>query len=75
MSKLPAVTALKVIKKARKAGFIFDREAKGSHQIWYNPKTHQRFTLPFHKGKTLKRKTIKSIITQMGLTAEEFNRL
>lgn len=73
--KLPAITALKVIKKAKKAGFIFDRYAKGSHQIWYNPETKKRFTLPFHRGNILKRKTIKSIIDQMGLTIEQFNRL
>jgi len=75
MTRFPALTAKKVIKKARKAGFIFDRYAKGSHQIWYNPKTKKRFTIPFHRGKTLKRKTLKSIINQMGLTTQQFNRL
>lgn len=75
MTKLPAITATKVTRKARKAGFIFDRQAKGSHQIWYNPKTKKRFTVPVHKSKTLKRKTIKNIISQMGFTVDQFNRL
>lgn len=73
--KFPALKATVVIKKAKKAGFIFDRYAKGSHQIWYNPKTKRRFTIPVHAGKTLKRKTLKNIILQMNLTLEEFNSL
>lgn len=73
--RFPSLTTAKVIKKARKAGFIFDRYAKGSHQIWYSPEKRKRFTIPVHKGKTLKRKTLKSIINQMGLTVEEFRRL
>jgi predicted RNA binding protein YcfA (HicA-like mRNA interferase family) len=33
MTKLPAFTAREVIKKLKKAGFAFDRQAKGSHEI------------------------------------------
>lgn len=28
-----------VIKKARKAGFIFRRNTGGSHEVWWNEKT------------------------------------
>jgi len=73
--RFPALTAVKVIKKARKVGFVFDRHAKGSHQIWYHPMKKKRFTIPVHRGKTLKRKTLKSIINQMGLTLQEFSKL
>ena len=37
MTKLPSMTASDVIKKLKKGGFVFDRYAKGSHEIWYNP--------------------------------------
>ena len=37
-----AFTAKEVIRKLRRAGFAFDRQAKGSHEIWYNPQTHRR---------------------------------
>lgn len=46
MSKLPEVSYKDLIKKLRRAGFIFDRQAKGSHEIWYNPKTKRRTTIP-----------------------------
>jgi predicted RNA binding protein YcfA (HicA-like mRNA interferase family) len=33
MAKLPVMTAIEVIRGLKKAGFIFDRQAKGSHEI------------------------------------------
>ena len=36
--------------KLRKAGFEFDRQAKGSHEIWWNPTTRARTTLVNHPG-------------------------
>ncbi|MEA3293412.1 MAG: type II toxin-antitoxin system HicA family toxin [Euryarchaeota archaeon] len=30
--RLPSLTARDVIKKLKKAGFVFDRQAKGSHE-------------------------------------------
>jgi len=33
MSRLPSFKASEVIHKLRKAGFVFDRHAKGSHEI------------------------------------------
>ena len=40
MSRLPTLTYREVIARLRRAGFVFDRQAKGSHEIWYNPDTH-----------------------------------
>jgi predicted RNA binding protein YcfA (HicA-like mRNA interferase family) len=33
MAKLPVLTAIEVIRGLKKAGFVFDRQAKGSHEI------------------------------------------
>ena len=32
MSRLPSMTYRDVIQRLRKAGFVFDRQAKGSHE-------------------------------------------
>jgi len=32
-----------------KAGFEFDRNAKGSHEIWWNPANRKRTTAPNHR--------------------------
>lgn len=75
MTRFPAYTYRKAIKKLRKLGFVFDRQAKGSHELWYNPKTHKRVLVPRHRGKTIKRRTLKSIIVETGLSVKEFTKL
>jgi predicted RNA binding protein YcfA (HicA-like mRNA interferase family) len=55
MTKLPSLTSKEVIGKLRKAGFVFDRQAKGSHEIWLNPMTRRRTTVPNHLGATTPR--------------------
>lgn len=72
MTKLPTLTARKVIRKLKKAGFVFDRQAKGSHEIWYNPTTRKRTTVPNHPGADIPVGTMREIIKQAGLTVEEF---
>ena len=38
----------KIIKKMRKLGFVFDRQAASSHEIWWNPMTGKRTTILNH---------------------------
>lgn len=75
MTKIPAYTDKEMIKKLRKLGFVFERQAKGSHEFWVNPETHQRVMIPRHAGKMLSRKTTKGIIEAIGKTVEEFVKL
>ncbi|HHT9135351.1 MAG TPA: type II toxin-antitoxin system HicA family toxin [Candidatus Avalokitesvara rifleensis] len=71
MSRLPSLTAREVLRKLKKAGFVFDRQAKGSHEIWYNPATKRRTTIPHHPG-DIPKGTLKAILQQAGLTLGEF---
>jgi len=75
MAKLPALTASEVIHGLKKAGFVFDRQAKGSHEIWYNPITKRRTTVPNHPGLDIPKGTLKAILKEAGLSTEEFLRL
>ena len=68
---LPQLRAIDVIRKLRRAGFEFDRHAKGSHEIWYNPETRRRVVVPNHPGDVPKG-TLRHMIRQAGLTVEEF---
>lgn len=63
----------KVIKKARKAGFIIRRKTKGTHEIWWNEETKKTCVIPHHKE--IKRGTLKNIIKQMGISEKEFKNL
>ena len=73
-SQLPALRVTEFIRKLRKAGFVFDRQAKGSHEIWRNQDTQRRVIVPNHPGDIPKEKK-KKMIQQAGLTVEEFNDL
>lgn len=72
MTRLPSLTTREVIKKLKKAGFVFDRQAKGSYEIWYNPITKRRTTIPNHPGIDIPKGTLKAIIKEAGLSVEEF---
>ncbi|MBK9092162.1 MAG: type II toxin-antitoxin system HicA family toxin [Anaerolineae bacterium] len=71
MSRLPSLTYREVIARLRRAGFVFDRQAKGSHEIWYNPETHRRTTVPNHPGEIAKG-TLRAIIREAGLSVDDF---
>lgn len=75
MTRLPSMTASEVIKKMKKAGFVFDRCAKGSHEIWYNPETKRRVTIPNHPGADIPKGTLSAIIKEAGYSIEDFLQL
>ncbi|HEY4691541.1 MAG TPA: type II toxin-antitoxin system HicA family toxin [Anaerolineae bacterium] len=71
MTRLAPMTYHEVVQRLRFAGFEFDRQAKGSHEIWYNPTTRRRTTVPHHPG-TIARGTLRAILREAGLSVEEF---
>jgi len=71
MGRLAGFSADEVIRKLRRAGFVFDRHAKGSHEIWWNPQTRGRTTVPHQPG-DLPEGTLRAILHQAGLSIEEF---
>jgi predicted RNA binding protein YcfA (HicA-like mRNA interferase family) len=72
MTKLPVLTASEVIRGLKKSGFVFDRQAKGSHEIWYNPVTKRRTSIPNHPGVDMHKGTLRAILKEAGLSVEEF---
>ena len=70
---LPRVTATEVIRVLNKIDFELSRQS-GSHRIYKNSEG-MRVTVPFHSGKILHPKTLKSILNDAGLTVEEFVQL
>lgn len=69
--KLPRVTANQVIKVLENIGFSQVRQS-GSHKIYKND-DGVRITVPYHSGKILHPKVIKSILKDADLTIKEFN--
>ena len=72
--KFPQANYRDIVKVAKKLGFCFYRQAKGSHEIWR--KTNGRYTtIPNHGSKSLKRKTLKGILEDLQITPKEFIKL
>ncbi len=61
-----------VIKKVKKAGFVF-RRSTGSHEIWWSDKTNKTCVVPHHIE--VAPGTLKNIINQMGIDKREFDKL
>jgi predicted RNA binding protein YcfA (HicA-like mRNA interferase family) len=73
--KLPVATDKEVIRVARKLGFEFYRQAKGSHEIWVRRSDGSRIIVPRHAGKTIKKRTMKRILEGLEILPEEFYEL
>lgn len=67
------ITYKEMIKKARKAGFVFRRATSGSHEIWWNEQKRKTCVIPHHKE--ISSGTLRNILGQMDLTEAEFNKL
>jgi predicted RNA binding protein YcfA (HicA-like mRNA interferase family) len=73
--KFPAVTSDEVIKVLQKIGYRFKRQSGSSHAMYYRDADKKRTVVPIHKGKILKRRTFKSILSDISLSVEEFSKL
>jgi predicted RNA binding protein YcfA (HicA-like mRNA interferase family) len=60
-----------IIKRLKKLGFIFDRQAAGSHEIWFNPVSNRYTTIPNHPG-DMPEGTLRAILKQAGVNPDEF---
>jgi predicted RNA binding protein YcfA (HicA-like mRNA interferase family) len=69
MTRLPRLTAQEVMKGIERNGFVLVRQS-GSHKIFRNSEG-TRITLPFHSGKILHPKLLKSILEDTGLSVDD----
>ncbi len=75
MPKLPAVRAREVVRVAEATGFVLDRQ-RGSHAVYYRVSDRRRVVIPMHGTSDLKPGTLRAIITDLGMSLNEFvNRL
>ncbi|MCD4793882.1 MAG: type II toxin-antitoxin system HicA family toxin [Bacteroidales bacterium] len=71
MGKLSGFKYRDIIKKLKKFGFLFYRQATGSHEIWYNEETNRYTTIPNHSG-DMPEGTLRAILKQAGINPNEF---
>lgn len=71
MGRLSGFRYRQIVKKLKSFGFILDRQAAGSHEIWYNPETNLYTTIPNHSGE-MPEGTLRAILKQAQINPEEF---
>jgi predicted RNA binding protein YcfA (HicA-like mRNA interferase family) len=63
-----------LIRRLRRLGFTYERNSRGSHEIWWDA-THERFTMiPSHPGREIAKGTLAKILKDLGLREDELNR-
>lgn len=71
MGRLSGLKYRQVIKKLKKFGFTFHRQAAGSHEIWYNEETKRFTTIPNHPG-DIPEGTLQAILKQADIDINKF---
>ena len=70
MPKLPIIKTRELIRVIGKLGFV-EFHRVGSH-VQFKHNDGRRITVAVHKGKDLKKKTLRGIINDLELSVEEF---
>jgi predicted RNA binding protein YcfA (HicA-like mRNA interferase family) len=71
MGRLAGFRYKEISRKLKKCGFSFDRQAAGSHEIWFNPVSNRYTTVPNHPG-DMPEGTLRAILKQAGIEIDEF---
>ncbi len=71
MGRLSGFHYSDIIKRLRKLGFSFRRQAAGSHEIWHSISSGRYTTIPHHPGE-MPEGTLRAILKQAGIDAEKF---
>jgi predicted RNA binding protein YcfA (HicA-like mRNA interferase family) len=71
MSELPGLSARKIVRALKRAGFIEDRQ-KGSHLMLIHPTTRARTVIPIHAAKTIKKPLLRAILRDANLSVKDF---
>lgn len=71
MGRLSGFKYRQICKKLRSLGVEFDRQAAGSHEIWYRKQSGLFTTIPNHPG-DMPEGTLRAILKQLEISPEEF---
>jgi predicted RNA binding protein YcfA (HicA-like mRNA interferase family) len=72
--RLPRITAAELLRALHRDGWYQDHQ-RGSHVYLRHPDRPGLVTVPMHAGRTLKPKTLSSILDQAGIDVERLRTL
>ena len=71
MGRLAGFRYREIVKRLKAFGFAFDRQAAGSHEIWYNEIADRYTTVQNHSG-DMPEGTLRAILREAGISPNEF---
>lgn len=71
MGRLAGFRYHDIVKRLKQFGFEFDRQATGSHEIWYNSSKNLYTTIPNHPH-DMPEGTLRDILRQAQITPDDF---
>ena len=71
MGRLAGFRYRQVARRLKRLGFEFNRQAAGSHEIWWNPETDRLTTIPNHPG-DVPEGTLRAILKQADVPVDDF---
>jgi len=71
MGRLAGFRYREIVRKLKTLGFVVDRQAAGSHEIWFNPSRNRYTTVPNHPG-DMPEGTLRAILRQAEIDPEKF---
>ncbi len=71
MGRLAGLKYREVAQRLRALGFTFDRPGPGSHELWRNPVTGRKVTLPHH-SRDMAEGTLRAIPREAGINVDKF---
>ena len=71
MGRLAGFKYRQIIKKLKALGFEFDRQAAGSHEIWYSKEKDLYTTVVNHPG-DIPEGTLRAILREADIEPEDF---
>ena len=71
MTRFPTIKAKEFIRAIKRLGFV-EVGGKGSHVIFKNTHRRTRIVVAVHGGRDIPRPTLKKMLSEGGLSPEEF---
>jgi predicted RNA binding protein YcfA (HicA-like mRNA interferase family) len=71
MGRLAGFRYREIVRRLKLHGFEFDRQAAGSHEIWFNLSTNRYTTVPNHPGE-MPEGTLRAILKQADIAPDDF---
>ena len=68
------MTYRELTRKLKALGCEFDRQSRGSHEVWFNSATGTRTTIPNWGGRDLRSGTVRAIVRDLHLDKSAFDR-